>query len=274
MVNAEDVFKGGQMKKIQDLTGQKFGRLTVLERAPNYITPKGRQRSNWKCQCECGKIITVIGTHLRNGNTKSCGCLQKEKAKQLLKDYHKYPNTNYKLINKKYNKYDLSGEYGIGYTSNTNTEGINYFYFDLEDYDKIKKYCWSFAYPRNYLEANNFEEENSNNIKLHRLITNCPSNKQIDHINHKKYDNRKSNLREVDNTQNQWNKKGNRDIKNQKYIGVTKRGEKFRAIINCNKHRYYLGTFKTFEEAVNARIKAEEKYFGEYRYRECTEETF
>lgn len=262
------------MKKIQDLTGQKFGRLTVLERAPNYITPKGIQRSNWKCQCDCGKIVTVIGTHLRNGNTKSCGCLQKEKAKQLLKNYHENPNINYKLINKKYNQYDLSGEYGIGYTSNTNAEGINYFYFDLEDYDKIKKYCWSFACPRDYLEANNFEEENSNNIKLHRLITNCPSNKQIDHINHKKYDNRKSNLRLVDNAQNQWNKKGNRDVKNQKYIGVTKRGEKFRAIINCNKHRYHLGTFKTFEEAVNARIKAEEEYFGEYRYRECTEETF
>lgn len=273
MVNVEDVFKGGQMKKIQDLTGQRFGRLTVLERAPNYITPKGTQRSNWKCQCDCGKIVTVIGTHLRNGNTKSCGCLQKEKAKQLLKDYHENPNTNYKLINKKYNQYDLSGEYGIGYTSNTNAEGINYFYFDLEDYDKIKKYCWSFACSRDYVEANNFEEKNSNNIKLHRLITNCPSNKQIDHINHKKYDNRKSNLRLVDNAQNQWNKKGNRDVKNQKYIGVTKRGEKFRAIINCNKHRYYLGTFKTFEEAVNARIKAEEKYFGEYRYREYTEET-
>ena len=40
--------------------------------------------------------------------------------------------------NKKYNKYDLSGEYGIGWTSNTNQE----FYFDLEDYDKIKDYCW------------------------------------------------------------------------------------------------------------------------------------
>lgn len=159
MVNAEDVFKGGQMKKIQDLTGQRFGRLTVLERAPNYITPKGTQRSNWKCQCDCGKIVTVIGTHLRNGNTKSCGCLQKEKAKQLLKDYHENPNTNYKLINKKYNQYDLSGEYGIGYTSNTNAEGINYFYFDLEDYDKIKKYCWSFACSRDYVEANNFEKK-------------------------------------------------------------------------------------------------------------------
>ena len=42
-------------------------------------------------------------------------------------------------FNVKYNKYDLLGSFGVGWTTNTNKE----FWFDLEDYDKIKDYCWA-----------------------------------------------------------------------------------------------------------------------------------
>jgi len=60
-------------KKAIDLTGQKFGRLTVIRR--NY--PNGKNGANWLCKCECGKEKVVNGANLRRGNTKSCGCLQK-----------------------------------------------------------------------------------------------------------------------------------------------------------------------------------------------------
>ena len=53
------------MGKFQDITGQKFGKLTVIKRAPN----KGR-RTMWTCQCDCGKIVTVYAEALKNGNTK------------------------------------------------------------------------------------------------------------------------------------------------------------------------------------------------------------
>lgn len=57
--------------KLIDLTGQKFGKLIVLERAEN----KGEQPV-WKCQCECGTITYVMGGNLRKENgTQSCGCL-------------------------------------------------------------------------------------------------------------------------------------------------------------------------------------------------------
>lgn len=62
------------MSKLIDLTGQTFGRLTVVERA-------GRTKSNnalWKCKCECGNEIVVRSTTLRNGETKSCGCFRRE----------------------------------------------------------------------------------------------------------------------------------------------------------------------------------------------------
>lgn len=65
-----------------DLTGQKFGRLTVIDRAPNK-----NGRSAWNCICDCGNTIQVISKSLRSGNTKSCGCLHKELvAKQFSKD--------------------------------------------------------------------------------------------------------------------------------------------------------------------------------------------
>lgn len=60
--------------------GNKYGRLTVIERAEN------RNGVRWRCRCECGKEIEVLGTSLRSGNTKSCGCLQKQKAAQSLKN--------------------------------------------------------------------------------------------------------------------------------------------------------------------------------------------
>lgn len=58
--------------RFQDLTGQKFKRLTVLGFA-------GRNTvSQWFCRCECGNITKVLGNGLKNGDTSSCGCLQKE----------------------------------------------------------------------------------------------------------------------------------------------------------------------------------------------------
>lgn len=59
---------------INDLTGQKFGRLTVLEKAEHYVSPNGNYMSRWKCQCECGNIVIANASSLKNGTTTSCGC--------------------------------------------------------------------------------------------------------------------------------------------------------------------------------------------------------
>ena len=57
-----------------DLTGQRFGKLTVLSEAPNYVSPKGYTMRMWNCICDCGKTKTVYQNHLRRGITTSCGC--------------------------------------------------------------------------------------------------------------------------------------------------------------------------------------------------------
>ena len=62
--------------KLIDLTGQKFGRLTVIER---------HDKKRWKCQCDCGNITYSDGYQLRKGITKSCGCYQKEAASKTHK---------------------------------------------------------------------------------------------------------------------------------------------------------------------------------------------
>ena len=66
------------MGKLIDLTGQKFNKLLVLERDFNY---PDKRRAYWKCQCDCGNIITTRGESLRSGHTKSCGKCNCEKTK-------------------------------------------------------------------------------------------------------------------------------------------------------------------------------------------------
>lgn len=57
-----------------DLTGKKFGRLTVLHRVEN----NKHGMAVWMCKCDCGVKRTVVSQELRNGSTKSCGCLRSE----------------------------------------------------------------------------------------------------------------------------------------------------------------------------------------------------
>lgn len=62
------------MPKLIDLTGQRFGRLTVVDRCG--CTSDGH--SAWLCKCDCGKTSVVNGRYLTHGNTTSCGCFHKE----------------------------------------------------------------------------------------------------------------------------------------------------------------------------------------------------
>lgn len=107
----------GRPKK--DLTGQRFGYLTVLEeigKSSNQIT--------WNCQCDCGNIIIVKGGNLSNGRTRSCGCCKKKNtAKRNTKHNHceKGPSPTYiswqKMLSRCYDpnnsEYHRYGNQGI-----------------------------------------------------------------------------------------------------------------------------------------------------------------
>lgn len=63
------------MGKLIDETGNKYGRLTVIRKSE-----QKRNTAYWVCECECGNIVEVSGSHLRQGKITSCGCYHKEKA--------------------------------------------------------------------------------------------------------------------------------------------------------------------------------------------------
>ena len=232
------------------MTGRKFGRLTVIEQVEDHISSSGRHHPNWKCQCACGNIINIIGSHLKNGHTSSCGC----KHSEIVSEY-----MSQKM--KKYNTYDLSGEYGIGYTE----EGDS-FYFDLEDYDKIKDYYWNNNGNDEYFRST----INKKTVLLHRFIMGLSndSNLVVDHINtHHREDNRKSNLRIVSNSENQMNHKlFKNNTSGTSGVDWLKKSNLWRSRIEINNQSITLGYYKNKEDAIKARKEAEEKYFGEHSY--------
>ena len=66
------------MSEIKDITGQKFGRLTVLKKA--HFSLSGHSYY-WECRCDCGKVVTVLGNNLKRGHSKSCGCYGRDSKK-------------------------------------------------------------------------------------------------------------------------------------------------------------------------------------------------
>ena len=109
------------MSKIVDISGKKYGKLSVIDIAGR--TP--RKQVTWNCVCDCGTKLIVIGCSLRSGNSKSCGCKKRESTKKRNKK-HGYANRGKKTrlyniwiamrqrcSNPKHKSYDRYGGRGI-----------------------------------------------------------------------------------------------------------------------------------------------------------------
>lgn len=97
------------MSKVKDLTGQRFGRLMVIEDSGK----RNHKIVMWKCQCDCGNVCEVRSDKLRSGNTQSCGCLQQEVASRP-SDQHE--NTRLSLLSgRKINRNNKSGNTGVSW---------------------------------------------------------------------------------------------------------------------------------------------------------------
>lgn len=246
----------------EDMIDKKFNRLTVIEKSD--IKNKNGNRL-WKCICDCQQGLpedqikytyTTKAALIRGisgyttGAQKSCGCLLKERQK-----------TN-GLLNKKTNRYDITSyDYGIGWTNNDLE-----FYFDLEDYELIKQYCWH-EHTDGYLRtciSHYFDEDNKRHnkyIMMHQLIMN---DKEIDHIDGNPKNNRKNNLRKTTHCENMKNTKLSiSNTSGHKGVHLTNNG-RWGACITHNNKRIHLGTFMNYEDAVRVREEAEQKYFGEF----------
>jgi len=80
--------RGGNNKI--DLTGRKFGRLTVESEGSTNVSPCGAKQAMWNCRCECGKTVIVSAGNLRTGHTTSCGCRRIEVASAVGKSTMKH----------------------------------------------------------------------------------------------------------------------------------------------------------------------------------------
>lgn len=234
----------------KNLLGQKFNRWTVIDYAPPRRTSGGNSIVMWHCRCDCGNESDVSYSSLRRGDSKSCGCLNQEKIHE---SKHKITCI-----------YDLTGEYGIGYTSKGDE-----FWFDKEDYDIIKDYSW-FKHHK-YFTAS--VPMTNKKIFLHRLIMGLADSEydykiDVDHIvTENKFDNRKSNLRIVTKSQNNINKIIQRN-NTSGCSGVTyhTRDNVWEVTINIDGKRKYIGRFNNKQDAIDKRKWAEDYYYGEYSY--------
>ncbi len=115
--------KGINMVRVRkNLTGKRFGRLEIIKQVEDYIDPTGVHKAKWLCNCECNTKKEIIGSSLKNGYTRSCGCLHREgtnyrhgygsknKEHSL---YHKWLDMKQRCTNKRNRSYHNYGGRGI-----------------------------------------------------------------------------------------------------------------------------------------------------------------
>lgn len=234
-----------------DMTGWKMwehgvpdSRLTVLNQVDDYIRPDGRHEAQWLCECNCGQHNTLItvGTSIRKGLAKSCGCLQKEKQWES---------------HKKYNIYKKIGDVIIGQTSNTQKE----FYVDEKNYDLIKDICWLETIEDGFSKLKGRDPISKRLLTMHVLL----GFKNYDHIDRNEFNNLETNLRPATPTENARNSSISRN-NTSGFIGVSwiSSLQKWQATIMVNYKTIYLGVYIHKEDAVRARLNAEVKYFKDF----------
>lgn len=232
----------------EDLSGKVFGFYTVVTEDLN------RENDNlnnydryWICRCVCGKENSINEKSLKNGSSKSCGCMKGT----LISNNKKFDKQTY--VDK--------GDYVCLIIDDKTHVKI-----DKEDVEKCQKYRWFINNDRGYAYASVRENNKYRKILMHRYIMDVEGkNMTIDHISGDRLDNRKINLRICNISENQLNKPANR--KNE-YPGVifNKMANKWESRIWHHDKNIYLGRYETKLEAIKSRIEAEDKYCGKYGY--------
>ncbi len=237
------------MRRIDIPSGEKFNELTVID------IDKDKSKPGlifYKCKCSCGNIISVRSYCLRTGHTKSCGCLHNELLAK-----------NNTLLKSKSNRIEFDSNLGCLKVYFNNCD--EYFLCDIEDRDIAEKYCWHKG-SDGYVSCNINNQGKYITVRFHRLVMEKYHDDLfdyiIDHRNHNKLDNRKSNLRKCTHSDNSKNRIFNSTI-GQRYITFDKRYMFFVVQISSDNVREY---FNTLEEAISFRDNYLKEHPDEFRY--------
>lgn len=251
---------------LNDITGQKFGRLTVLglDDERNDLEKEREKKGEikkatlfWRCNCECGEIISTTASRLTTGKTKSCGCYSREITSQVRSKENSYDFLNDNLVRGWDNKHE------------------HFFLIDRQDYEEVKKYCWC---PNKGKVDGDFywlayKKGNGRHIALHQLIMSLinkdyiPSHNLLpDHIDRNPSNNIRKNLRLTNQQENGKNKKKScKNTSGKQGVSWDKQRKKWHCYINKDKKKRISKYFDTYEEAVKQRILWEKEfgYIGE-----------
>lgn len=167
-------------KPLADIKGQVFGRLTVLDRD---LFVNGKTR--WLCSCECGKQVSVIGQLLRNGRTKSCGCLRSDRAAETASKHGGYvgrkptrtmriwKNMIQRTCNPNCPMYARYGGAGIGVCKSWQTfEGFMADMGEVPDGLTLERIDNSKGYEPNNCKWTTYAEQNRNKSSTKKLTLN------------------------------------------------------------------------------------------------------
>ena len=196
-----------------DLSGKRFGRLTVLSREKN----NNYGKTCWLCNCDCGNLVVVTANKLLGGNTRSCGCLVKDTAKNMADD----------LTKKKFGR--LTALYA---TNKRSKSGSIYWHCVCDCGNEIDVVQSSLVHGST-ISCGCYLQEIKDSI--HDTLT-FVDDTCVDWLRKRK--NRKDNTSGF---------RGVRQIKNGKWS----------ATIGLQSKQYYIGAFNTYEEAVEARLEVE-----------------
>jgi hypothetical protein len=206
--------------------GMTFGKWTVIEL-------HSRNPQKWTCECECGTVRPVLFTSLIKNQSLSCGCINGGSIKNTI---------------------SINGN--VAEIEIIQNEKIYKAIIDTEDLVKVKDF--KFCLNRGYVCTSNEKK-----LRLHNLIIDNCGYPEIDHKNRNKLDNRKCNLRPCTKSQNQGNRKPNKN-NTSGYRGVTFKCNNWAATIVINGIKTHLGYFGTKEGAAIAYNKAARKHWGSF----------
>lgn len=134
-------------------------------------------------------------------------------------------------------------------------------YIDIEDISKVETIGWHMTTNK----RNTSYCVSNTGGPLHRLLTDAPGDKVVDHINHNGLDNRKCNLRICSNQENICNCEIPKNNKSGcKGVYWSKDKQKWTVQVTINNKTKYIGRYTNLEDAIKARQEASKKYYGEY----------
>lgn len=216
--------------------GYRFARLTVLFEVEPRTCGKQRQRA-FACRCDCGNETQVKLLNLRQGVTKSCGCIKKGEK----------PTTPPSLV---------SGATWIPLTHG------KWVLVDETDLGLVRSWRWTLS-TDGYAVSKMMVDGKYRNIKMHRFLLGdaLAGGLHTDHINGNRLDNRRSNLRPASRSQNQANRETRR---RNRFKGVQKNGPSWSARVTFKGKHHYVGRIATEIEAAKVYNRIAREVHGEF----------